>query len=276
VLGQPVSLTSNIVWVQDMMDAAGTDVQVLLTGQYGNSTISWYGLPRLSLVRRARVSGVRGAAHHLQPVWLERARVRRDHEGGRWPGTPITPELAERTDLAARMADAIGRGRPSVRATSREHRVAGTQPGASTTGGLWNVLGASVGVDVRDPTADPRVIEFAWSVPDRFFRDDAGRSRVVLRTALTGLVPEEVRTNASLGRQAADVGLRLSHYRDEVEAAIGEIAAGPAAEYVSVPALRSAWTRVQGPPDPSVSRVTSSVLLAGLMTGWWVNDLDRG
>lgn len=274
VLGQPVSLTSNIVWVQDMMEAAAdADVQVLLTGQHGNSTISWYGLPRLSLARRARVSGIRGVAHHLQPVSLERARARREHAGGHWPGTPITPELAARTDLAARMAEAVGRGRLSVRATSRQHRVAGTQPGASATGGLWNVLGASVGIDVRDPTADPRVIEFAWSVPDRFFRDEAGRSRLVLRTALTGLVPEEVRTNASLGRQAADVGLRLAGHRDEVEAAIDEIAAGPAAQYVSVPALRGAWAQVLGPPDPSVSRVTSSVLLAGLMAGWWVNDL---
>lgn len=277
VLGQPVSLTSNAVWVQDMMDAAArADTQVLLTGQHGNHTISWYGLPRMTLRQRARVSGVRGVGYHLQPVWLERARLRNQHAGNHWPGTPITPELAARTALADRMADTVGRGRLSVRATSREHRVAGTQPGASSTGGLWKVLGASVGIDVRDPTADPRVIEFAWSVPDRFFRDDAGGSRLVLRTALAGLVPEEVRTNSSLGRQAADVGLRLVGHRDEVEAAIDEVASGAAAEYVSVPALRTAWAQVLGPPDPRVSRATSSVLLAGLMTGWWVNDLGRG
>src|SRR5439155_11182972 len=59
------------------------------------------------------------------------------------------------------------------------------------------------GIDVRDPTADRRLIEFCLSVPtEQFFR--GGVLRALGRDALADRVPPEVLNETRRGLQAAD------------------------------------------------------------------------
>jgi asparagine synthase (glutamine-hydrolysing) len=62
---------------------------------------------------------------------------------------------------------------------------------------------AGWGIDVRDPTADRRLIEFCLSVPtEQFFRN--GVPRALARTALADRVPAEVLNERRRGIQAVD------------------------------------------------------------------------
>ena len=76
-------------------------------------------------------------------------------------------------------------------------------------GSIWAENSAAHGLDVRDATFDKRVMEFALSIPDREYTGPDGTDRWMIRAAMQGLMPDDVRLNRRLGMQAADVGQRL-------------------------------------------------------------------
>ena len=96
-----------------------------------------------------------------------------------------------------------------------------------------------------------RVVELTLSVPDRVFIDPrTGTDRWLIREAMRGRLPDEVRCNQARGCQAADLVPRLRACADEVEQALSEVAAGPAAAYVDVANMRAVWNMVQTEDTP--------------------------
>jgi len=90
-------------------------------------------------------------------------------------------------------------------------------------GPIWHVMGAAFGLEVRDPTADIRLLEYCLSVPGE--QDTlGGGERMLIRRAMEGLLPTEVQWNKIRGRQAADVALRLLRHPEEMEAVLGRLA----------------------------------------------------
>jgi asparagine synthase (glutamine-hydrolysing) len=122
-----------------------------------------------------------------------------------------------------------------------------------------------------------RVIQFVLSVPDRIFIDPAtGSDRWLIREAMKGRLPDEVRLNRLRGRQAGDLVPRLRATGAEVETALDELDGGPAAGYVDVPYMREVWTMIQREDTPDAFRKAVSVLTRGIMGGLHVNALARG
>ena len=114
--------------------------------------------------------------------------------------------------------------------TPLEERRRISMPGRSFLGALSAEMGAAHGLDIRDPTADARVLAFTFSVPDWVFMDPAtGLDRWLIRAAMQGRLPDEVRLNRNRGRQAGDLVPRLRACAAEVEMALAELAQGPAA-----------------------------------------------
>jgi asparagine synthase (glutamine-hydrolysing) len=113
-------------------------------------------------------------------------------------------------------------------------------------------------------------------VPDEVFIDPrTGTDRWVIREAMRGRLPDEVRLNRRLGVQAADVVPRLRATAGEVEDALTELDGGPAAAYLDVPYMRETWKLVQRDDTPESFRKAGNVLLRGIMAGVCVNSLDR-
>ena len=112
---------------------------------------------------------------------------------------------------------------------------------------------------------------FTFSIPDEVFIDPAsGLDRWIVRQAMKDRLPEVVRLNRRRGRQAADLVPRLRVSAEEVNAALHELALGPAAEYVDVPYMREVWQMVQTRSTPEAF-TKSVVLTRGIMAGLWVN-----
>jgi asparagine synthase (glutamine-hydrolysing) len=190
---------------------------------------------------------------------------------GNWANTAIRPDFAQRINLAQAVGDSVGTTSQSqARASALDLRVAITQPGSSRVGDLWSMNSAFNGIDVRDPTADARVIDYSYSVPDEVFHAQGGLDRMLIRTAMAGLLPDEVRLNPDRGRQSADLVARLRASAPEVDAALAEVAGGPAEEYVSMAKMRGAWSAAQQSDDPMATHRAGSILLRGIMAALWI------
>ncbi len=274
---EPEHAAGNQYWMLDLLQTArAAGCRILLTGQNGNAAFSWAGsvlsLPLAQQVRelgwrkwlRIRVSralprGLYRAAQRLRP-WQSNAWVRQ---------SALRPDVAARLKLWERRLDDPHTWPP--RSPREERRW--LMPGRSLIGALWAETGAALGLDIRDPTADARVLAFSFSVPDRIFRDpQTGLDRWLIRAAMAGRLPDAVRLNRRRGQQAGDLAPRLRACAAEVEMALDEIARGPAAAYVDAPYLRQTWQMVQTRDTPEAFVKAVTVLTRGIAAGLFVND----
>jgi asparagine synthase (glutamine-hydrolysing) len=272
----------NLPWMIGLLETCRCrGLSVLLTGQAGNGGVSWPGEEGVAF-RRLSAGDPLGAlraviARHRSgvgwPLALRRelagparrrlegeARRLRRRGGAGLVGRLVDPAFARRVGLEDRMR-ASGYDPSGARTTARERRLAVLLPGLSPTGALWNEAGAAHGLDVRDPTADVRLLEFCFGVPpDQFVRGD--RDRWLMRRGLEGLVPPEVQWSRRRGLQGADIAFRLRVDAAAVDAAIARVEASPLARsYVNAGALRTAWDEIRR--DPGAPGLTASATLTG-------------
>lgn len=276
----------NGVWV----DAIHDDVRlrglhVLLTGSLGNAGFSFDGMPRLAellgagrlsalareawrLVRGGFRAGTVGAAAlgPFLPRSLWRAINRRR---GRTPtGGAIRREAANNPDLEARAA---ARGldwsyRP--RRTARDAqiwllgRVDFGNYNKGTLGG-W-------GIDVRDPSADRRLIEFCLSVPPEEYLAD-GMSRALARRALSDRLPDAITHETRKGLQGVDWFEGLDAARGQLVEEIAAIARDPAAaallDLERLQGLVTDWPAAGTWEHDDIEDQYRSVLLRGVSLG---------
>jgi len=79
------------------------------------------------------------------------------------------------------------------------------------------------GIPLRDPTMDKRVIEFCLSLPENQYVRN-GRDRFLIRRAMKGILPDEVRQNVTMhGKQNADLAQRLQSCWTELAEEIKDI-----------------------------------------------------
>jgi len=238
----PLRGASNWTWVEAILEEARRrNVRTLLTGAPGNLTVSWEGqeiLPRL--VREwkwrralhearalAKSDGTRSTlriltGQGLMPllpdrVWLAVEQLRAGNPGGTagpfWHSySPIRSEFADaqRVEERAREKgdDFRFRAPPGARALFLIRQ-------ADARGDARRGKEALFGVQVRDPTADVRLVEFCLSLPeDQYLRD--GVSRRLIRRAMADRLPVEVLHNRQRGLQAADWLESLSTARPRI------------------------------------------------------------
>jgi asparagine synthase (glutamine-hydrolysing) len=263
---EPEHATPNLPWVRSLLDTARENgARVVLTGQYGNGSVSWPGDSRAALQALA-AGDPRAAAHRLRhlsrtsrygwggALWhglavpvsglVAAERLRRDPtRRPSWRDSAIAPHFAERIGLRDAVR-ANGWDPEFTRAGPRERRLAFLLPGLLPTGAWWHQRSAAQAIEMRDPTADVRVLEFCVGTPEEQFARD-GHDRWLIRRALARLEPPEVAWNTRRGAQGADIAYRLRADSDAVSAAVEDVATSDAArEYLAVQGLRASWADV--------------------------------
>lgn len=249
----------NMVWGDAINDAArDRGLSVLLTGSMGNMTLSYNGAELLpELIRSGRLlRWLREASglHKSQdvrwvsvlarslgpwfPVWLwklaRRINGASDYDLSSY--TLIRPDRVEALDLRAR-------------SKARQHDLSYRPWKDSGEVRLWAIrrgdrgcvqkgILAGWGIDMRDPTADRRLLEFCLATPtDQFMRD--GVPRALARRALADRLPAAVLNEPLKGYQAADWHEGLSAARDEVAAEVERLAAcAPASAALATERMR--------------------------------------
>ena len=291
---EPEHATPNLPWVRGLLDAAHEDgARVLLTGQYGNGGVSWPGdvrrvvgalaarepglaAHRFRHLARASRYGVAGAVWHglLTPARSLVAAERRRREPTLRPGwrdSVIAPHFAARIGLRDALRE-TGWDPEFTRAGARERRLSYLLPGRLPTGAWWHQRSAAQGIEMRDPTADARVLEFCVGTPDEQFARD-GRDRLLIRRALERLALPEVAWNTRRGAQGADIAYRLRDDAAGVSAAVDRVVSSDAArEYLDVMALRRSWAGVAAGGSDGVLEVTRALAFGLFLAGFRDND----
>lgn len=268
---EPEFAAGNLAWIQDLFSAVQLQgARVLLTGQMGNGGVSWTGEPyyilRLALTAKLtrlvralhewkeanRSSWPRAVWHHLARPSLVAAEAFAFRRG--WRSFPIAgPTLynagfLDRLQIAARMrADGYDPFYSPVMKRNA-HRIRMLMPDINPVGSLWHESGAGYGLDVRDPTADVRLLEYCLRVPDEQYHRH-GQNRLLMRQAMQALLPQEIVWNPKRGLQGADFALRLNADGHEIDEAMASIADSPLVrEYLDVKKMRSLWNAIRERP----------------------------
>jgi asparagine synthase (glutamine-hydrolysing) len=300
----PLAGIERMLWVNDEPShAAGNDywfaallelvrqsgVGVLLTGQAGNATISWIGggenlLPMLlkgdfigfgrqfgNSRHGAGLGRWRGVRRFLlRPLVLQaQFQFKKRWRPVRMPRreySAIRSDFARSIKFSQQMAEAgYVPGLSPTDPIQRRLRV--IKPGWSVLGSIWFDIGAAYGLEVRDPTQDRRVIELCLAIPEDQFQRD-GVNRWLIRRAMQGYLPDEVRLNTRRGLQAADLGQRVLDNRSEIEAALAEMEQHDLARQVlDLPRMANVLASLQHGLTPKNYVECGAILMRGLMAG---------
>ncbi|MDD4921043.1 MAG: asparagine synthase-related protein [Bacteroidales bacterium] len=278
IYNEPIHATGNLFWIQGIRTAAlDYGCRVFLTGQMGNAGISWAGsFFSQPLAFQLRHFGLLGwskeFAKQYMPVSIQRWRKYRDTQGWEHKLSLVHPDLLCRLNLKDRMLN----DHSLYPITPLEHRYGIIHAGRTIIGSQHAEIGAAWGIEVRDPTADVRLLDFALSVPDRFYMDSGtGMDRWLIREAMKERLPDEVRLNRRRIFQSGDLALRFRISANEVEIALDELSSGPAAAFVNVSYLRNIWSVIRTGGGIKGSFRYGFHLSRGIMAGLWINEFYR-
>ena len=285
-LAMPCRNALNIGWFAPLFDRArALGGRSVLTGSFGNLTLSWNGLPALAdMVRTGRwrrawreaaaLGGLHGEPparmllrHGVKPLlssraqaWLDRRRGLPRPDSERF--SAINPDFARETAIAARRLamddDYAGDSLSTRRAWLRIMQARAFVNAA---------VGDMLGVELRDPTADLDLLAFCFAVPgDQYLRD--GRTRWLARRVLADRLPPEVVEERRRGLQCPEFLHRITLARGAILERLERLERSPLATRVldvkRMKALAEDW-----PTDPAGTRFhrIGAVLHRGVHVG---------
>jgi asparagine synthase (glutamine-hydrolysing) len=110
-------------------------------------------------------------------------------------------------------------------------------------------------------------MEFCLGIPDDQYRRH-GHNRWLIRRAMEGLLPPQVRWNTRRGLQAADIGQRILDSREEIAAALERLERSDLARhFLDVALMQQVFRSLQARIDPQNTKASGPILLRGLMAG---------
>jgi asparagine synthase (glutamine-hydrolysing) len=289
---RPVFNLCNHVWLSEIRSAAAAaGARILLSGEIGNWTISaapntlladflregrwgaWLQEARaMHRDGRARLRGVAASSFAPwtpAPLWRGLSRL----SSGPAPSItdPVHPAMLDRL-AAEREGEPRGFTRRADRFEQAEAALLEMDWGEHRKG----ILGGW-GIDKRDPTADPRLIEFCLSLPlDMLMKD--GVRRPLARAALSDRVAPAVLAETRKGYQSADWHEGLSSDLDGARRLIEAMAAdGTASRLIDVERLRRLVREWPGSgwEDPRIMGAYRIGLLKGLTAGHFILAAGR-
>ncbi|AGX43808.1 asparagine synthase-related protein [Clostridium saccharobutylicum] len=229
ILEQPYKTFQNIFWVNEIMEKVEKrNSKVLLTGQYGNFSIS-YGdflvhiktlLGRGHLCKVVKEVLECSKLYNQSPITTSKYIIRafREYKNTRkslsiqdkYENSPLKMELINKWNIDTRI-EKSKYGLINLKCKNiKELRQYFLDPVMLTQiGNIESKMSLAHGIVQRDPTKDKRVVEFCLSLPiDQFVRN--GEERLLIKRAMKEILPDKIRLNSfTKGLQSADWIQRL-------------------------------------------------------------------
>ena len=287
-LAQPATGVNNIYWIFSLLATAHRQgTRVLLIGQGGNATLSWWGrgaMARLALAGRwSRLATELRAASEFRGIPVKQLLTSEVlapllpaslFSVLKWlmgrettVASPLLrPDFIQKHRLLERLRDEGRDPHGGISSDSRRNQARVIQPGRNTLMANWHQLGAAHGIEVLDPTFDKRLMAFAWAIPpEQHLR---GGGRALVRHAMADRLPDSVLHPRTRGYQSSDLFPRLHASREEIAQALGEVKSSAfAAEVLDLSRLAALVERLEQPPPPSTDTRIQSNLLQALQAG---------
>ena len=287
----PSHAASNHYWLQAVSEtAARNGAGAVLSGQFGNATVSWSGngSALLALLQGAPETAMQLLIHAEPNLWLtlkrqvlkpllipalRHFRRLKSSNGQPWREySALNPQMARKVDLDSRMR-AARYDATFTFSPLEDCRIFFFDPDWSVGTGIWSEMSARHGVAFLDPTSNFALVEFLLRVPDSQFRR-SGQSSSLFRRSFRGRLPEQVLEGRLPGLQAADVGHRILKELSAVRRCIDSLSALPAAnEFLDMPLLNRCLQDLINKVDPDTTGRASTILLRGLGVGMFLRRL---
>jgi len=284
---EPLHAASNMYWIIRVMEIAKSrGFGTLLTGQGGNATVSWSGwLGSISLFNLIRQRELRQILKYkiLMPfvpasalTYYKMYRYEQSQEP--WSEySALNPEFGRIINLLDKMhSSAHDPTFTNLSRSSREAHFNLLIPGRFTGGALPAEMGAAYSCEVRDPTLDKRLAEYCLSIPDKFYITNNDSNRRIIRQAMAGYLPDDVRLNKRRGMQTADIGYRLLADAQNMEIALSALHNSSQAQtYLDIDKMQLVWNKLQQNIDSKISLDCVTILLRGLMVGLFLMNEQK-
>lgn len=297
-LERPPRNPLNQVWMDAILrEAAHRGHGVMLTGQMGNMTISFSGQGMIRhwlltgrwrlawreaacLKRRGTSKGIlRTLLWHLLSPYLLSRRQARGAAAVLGPpellGSPVNRATYDDVRLRRRARAA---GRPLGSAGSASLLSVRESSLSSVTGDASAYSRLRFGIDLADPTADQRVVEFCLGLPEDLFLRQ-GETRWLGRRALQDRLPIEVLDNPLRGLQAADWFERLTPLREELRQELDTLDRLPEAQrLLDLPSLCRILDGWPGEAQPTAAcrGALGGALPYAIAVGRFLQTFERG
>lgn len=254
----PVRNTSNIPWglaIRELQRAAG--VRIGFVGGAGNGSISLDSEILWDLLRAGRIGAL---AREVRADPQAIARLARAAALVALPNRRFAPLLFLAEGLVEDR-ERPGEVFPSLAAT----RIRFQEIGAAGLGAGY------AGLERLDPARDRRIVDFCRRLPPQEFRHGHERRRLI-RRAMEGILPDEIRLRTTRGAQAPDLWLHVSRRLDDLRSAV-EFIAGDVlcAHLIDIEALRRClrdWSACDAPAPKALLVRFEGSLAMGLYIRW--------
>lgn len=235
----------NLGWARVIEEtAARSGIKVLLTGAMGNLSVSFDGQPHLArLFRQGRWwqlatltrglmrdgGGWRMAASAALGPFLPPLLRRLRHRPGVCDYTALSPTFAAAMEIDRLAVTRRSRALSPRFSDSRTARLFAMR--LADPGVYHHATLAEHGIDIRDPTADRRLLDFCLTSPEGFFIQ-GGRRASLFRDAMADLLPDTMLNCRTRGVQAADWYEKIVASRDGMAAELERLRSSPVASRV--------------------------------------------
>jgi len=236
LMEQPYKIVENFFWLDNIIDTAAKDkCSVILTGQFGNSTISYgdFYTHACTLYKQGRLISLykeitaycrlRGLSRKkFTKLILKLFLFRLYPMQNPYINALINPKLARCYNTSRRLKKVGYASSPQIYTLSEYRRLILNSPAFSHIGAIETKMSLAYGIAQRDPTRDKRLIEFCFRLPGSLYVNE-GQERLLIRRALQGILPDKVRLNMKeRGIQSADWLQRISPIWSEIQGNILE------------------------------------------------------
>lgn len=290
VSGHPLRNVHGVAWLGPVFRrAVALGATTLLVGDFGNMSLSYDGSGAVEEMRAqrrwlslahavwktARSTGKspwRPLARQFVPQrW--RSPSERGGETGCAHYSAINPAFATAIDLATHFERLGFEPRQMRPAGGYAFRLRRTLEGSAIASDGRSALRAIYGLDLRDPLADSRLIEFCSAIPeDQFLRD--GKTRWLARRVLADRLPDTIVENQRRGVQCPEWFERLGQRRERIAEDVASLASSPTASRVldvaRLQALAANW-----PVDSAAAQQASDDYRFVLARGAHIGEFVR-
>lgn len=202
--GYPVRNAMNQYWVLSMLQQLQLlHVQKLLIAQMGNLTISWPFVElRQSLFRKLLQIGAMKLGVDTKQLITSHKKI-------------FNEQFLRRYKLADFFKQVYYH--PSFQSISLNKKRNYFLKFYLLQGyATWNEKGSHYNLDIIDPLADPRIIDFCFSLPSQFFVNN-NESRLFVKRLGKHLLPPEIINNPKKAIQSADIHVRIQKEYNQIE-----------------------------------------------------------
>ncbi|MCX8129201.1 MAG: asparagine synthase-related protein [Clostridia bacterium] len=272
--GRPQVSAANQYWIDKILTlAAESGCSVLLTGQFGNSTVSW-SPHKITLLPKWKYYPHTPWKDYLRLVRQKSGRtmrkIRKTIHDCRYSVKQEYPLLNLQFVSSELFRSCTG----CVQDTNSVDHASIAEVNMNLFD-IWYHNSYWNGVEVRDPTMDIKLTEFLLSLPDSMFFQD-GMDRRMMRIGMEGILPDEVRLNKHRGQQSSDIVPRVRNFRHHVLQAIACIESSLlACGLLNIANMRLILQRIiKGETGFDIMKDCSRILLPGLSAGLFLASFD--